>query len=93
LDNAKLFQYRAGLSGEENGMKEFKFEIGNSTDGEIGAVFYVKAETESAARETRKKFIGDYGEPLRDSDGDVECLVYFGNDELIAATKGVEEVE
>jgi hypothetical protein len=71
--------------------KEFKFEIGNSTDGEIGAVFYVKASNLKQARAKLKAYIGNYGEPLRTFDGDIECLVYFGDEKLIAGTKDVEE--
>ena len=71
---------------------EFKFEIGNSTEGEIGAVLYVKAENEADARAKLKAYIGNFGEPLRDREDAVECLVYFGKDELIAATPDVEEV-
>lgn len=71
---------------------EFKFEIGNSTDGEIGAVFYVCADNEADARAKLKAYVGNFGEPMRDSDDAVECLVYFGKDELIAATPDVEEV-
>lgn len=73
--------------------REFKFEIGNSTDGEIGAVFYVKGVDEADARAKLKQYIGNYGEPMRDSDGPVECLIYFGKDELIATTADMEEVE
>lgn len=56
-------------------MKEYKIEIGNSTDGQIGAVSYIPAKSKRDALATFRKRVGYDNNDLRTSEGTIH--VYF----------------
>jgi hypothetical protein len=77
-------------------LPEFKIEGGNSTDGEIGFVAYIRAENEAEALRLFKDAVGFHEQTIKNlvaaNDQVIEVCVYFNPDKY-TVTKHVEQID